>query len=278
MPPLVTFGIPLLSDEISHGTGKEFLRILEHRMARPMLLRVASTYSELVDGLAEGKYDFAWLPPVEAHQLAAHAGVELLLQARRAGNDYYHSLIFARDDSPIRSPTHLSGKKMAFVHRRSASGYLVPAAYLLANGIEIASPPLFLRSHEAVVLAVSKGMTDAGATYGNVLGDPGDLEITGAAWSQLAPGLRHGMRTIACAGPIPTDTICAWPGTSKALRTQLIDAVQAVMSTPDQAKTMYGLFGTDSFSTPQGTGYEILKTSHATLYTPCREKTQSPGA
>ena len=42
----------------------------------------------------------------------------------------YHSVIFVRDDSPITAPEHLKGARMAYVHHRSASGYVFAAAHL----------------------------------------------------------------------------------------------------------------------------------------------------
>ena len=78
MAQLINFGVPLLGSELSLQAGRAFAQALEGSTGRPLMLRVVGRYSERADGLADGSLDFGWLPPVEAHQLAAHAGVELL--------------------------------------------------------------------------------------------------------------------------------------------------------------------------------------------------------
>ena len=252
MSHLTTFGIPLLSPDVSHNAGRAFAEHLEHQYGHPIRLVVPASYSELADGLAEGRIDFGWLPPVEAYLLSDHTGVELLLQAKRGGKGHYFALLFVRDDSKLKSFDDLNGKRMGYVHRRSASGYLMAATELRKLGIEIADPPRFLGSHGRVVEAVISGEVDAGSTYGTLKGDRNKLDVVDAGWRQLAPDDKVAIRCIGAAGPIPTDTICAWLGTSRGSRKKLIESFAALGKKKETQKIMTALFGTHQFVKPDG--------------------------
>ncbi len=258
MAQLINFGVPLLGSELSSQAGRAFAQALEESTGRPLMLRVVGSYSELADGLADGSLDFGWLPPVEAYQLAAHAGVELLLHAVRGGEGFYHGLLFAQQDSPLQSLEQLSGRSVAFVHRRSASGFLVPSAQLRAQGVQLAAPPFFCGSHGAVVQAVADGRADAGAGYGRLEGDPELLSVADASWLQLPAEPACPMRVLGHVGPIPTDAICAWPGISRGVREELLLGFAALMDEARGRELLQRFFGTPRFVPPDGTGTEEL--------------------
>jgi phosphonate transport system substrate-binding protein len=259
MAHLGTFGIPLVAPGLSHEPGHAFVGEISRRLGSPLELAVFDSYSEICDALAEGRIDFAWLPPLEAHLLCDHAGVVLLLQALRGGQPCYHSAIFTREDSPLRDARDLNDLHVAYVHRRSASGFLAAAAHLLDLGVRTALPPLFLGSHGAVVQAVWEQRADAGATYVTFEGE----KMVEAGWLQVEPA--RPMRTLAIIGPVPTDAICAWPGTSRSARTDLVEALHGCMEDPAASAVMARLFGTSRF-VPAGEGsYELIDRAFARL-------------
>jgi phosphate/phosphite/phosphonate ABC transporter binding protein len=265
MAPLITFGIPMVSSGTSAAVARRLARHLEALLGSPVEPRVHQSYSELADGLADGRLDFGWLPPVEGWQLADHAGVHCLLQAQRAGRDQYHGVIFVRDDAEIDTPQQLDGRAVGFVHRRSASGYLLPAAELSLLRVSIAGPPRFLGSHGAVVQAVASGEVDAGATFAS-LADPDDPgSISEAGWHAAPPSPPVAMRTLLITEPSPTDLICAWPGTSRRLRAQMRDAFGAMMGETSAAATLRDMFGTDHFTEALGEGADSLRHAQAQL-------------
>lgn len=264
MAALVTFGIPFITEEVSRGAGKAFARILERHLGNPVSLRVCASYGELGDNLAEGVVDFAWLPPVEAAHHRAFGVHEVLLQALRGGRPYYHAVIFVRADSPIERLEQLAGKKVAFVNKRSASGYIVAAGILAEAGVEIEQPPTFLRSHGAVVEAVAAGEADAGATFGSFEGEPSPTTLIEVGWNVQAEP-RVEMHALAWDGPIPSDAICAWLGTSRMLRAALKQAFRDVAADPEGKEVMIRLFGTDRFEDADQISYEALEKSMSRL-------------
>jgi phosphonate transport system substrate-binding protein len=265
MAELVTFGIPFITEELSHGVGKAFAQILERHLGDPVSLRVAASYGQLGDNLAEGLVDFAWLPPVEAAHHSAFGVHEVLLQAIRGGNPYYYAVIFVQADTAIERLEQLAGKRVAFVNRRSASGYIVAAGILAEAGVEIEQPPSFLRSHGAVVEAVANGEAIAGATFGSFEGKPSKKTLVEVGWNvqEADPGTE--MRALAWDGPIPSDAICAWLGTSRMLRAALKKAFRDVAADPEGKEVMHRLFGTERFEDADQVNYEALEASISRL-------------
>ena len=245
MSQLILFGLPPLPASVENLLARELGAYLGSAMDMPVEVRLYANYSELSDHLAEGRLDFAWLPPLPAAGLRRHCGIAMLAHAVRLGLDAYYSVLFTREDSPIQAPEDLDGKKIGFVHRRSASGFLVAEARLRRLGIRPQSPPTFLKSHAKVAEAVAGGSVDAGATFCSFHGEPDEGKVALAGWIQAE--IESPMRLVLCTDPIPADVICAWPGTSKILRESMTSALLSMASDPAARDLMHGIFGADRF-------------------------------
>lgn len=124
--------------------------------------------ASLARGCREGYIDLAWFSP--GAYVLAKAQVDLVPVAIQEihGERKYRSLFIVRRDSNIKSIPDLKGKKIGYVSRASASGYLFPKAYLKEQGIDpdhFFSQVFFLETHARVVESVLNGMVDVGATY-----------------------------------------------------------------------------------------------------------------
>jgi len=256
MSQLILFGLPPLPASVEARLARELGAYLGSAMDMPVETRLYANYSELSDHLAEGQLDFAWLPPLPAAGLRRHCGVAILAHAVRLGLDAYYSVAFAREDSPIRTPEDLEGKKIGYVHRRSASGFLVVAARLRQLGVRPQSPPSFLKSHAKVAEAVADGSVDAGATFCSFNGEPEQGDVALAGWLQAE--VETPMRLVLCTDPIPADVICAWPGTSNALRGLMTGALLSMAADPEARDIMRGIFGADRFDAAGTEGLDLL--------------------
>ncbi len=245
MSQLILFGLPPLPEAVGPRLAREFAAYIGEAVDSPVEVRLYANYSELSDHLAEGQLDFAWLPPLPAAGLRRHCGAAVLAHAVRSGLHAYYSVVFTRDDSPIREPQDLQGRTVGYVHRRSASGFLVAAAAMHEAGIEPESPPAFLKSHPAVVQAVVDGDVDAGATYCSFEGAPSDGKVAMAGWTQAEADAP--MRIVLCTNPIPADVICAWPGTSLTLRGSMTWALTSMCENPEGRELLNHIFGAERF-------------------------------
>ncbi|HNW34821.1 MAG TPA: phosphate/phosphite/phosphonate ABC transporter substrate-binding protein, partial [Candidatus Ozemobacteraceae bacterium] len=135
-------------------------------------LVLASDYKGIIDKLARGEIDIGWLGTTSYVEAMADpkqkSAMRLLVKPRRFKTTSYRGIIIARQDSGIRSLKDLKGKKVAWVEKDSASGYLFPKALLLEAGVnpdKDFAEAGFLGKHDAVVLNVLLGKYDAGACY-----------------------------------------------------------------------------------------------------------------
>ena len=266
MSQLVLFGLPPLPEAKGHRLAREFSEYLGGVTGTAVEVRVYANYSELSDHLAEGALDFAWLPPLPAAGLRRHCGVAILAHAIRSGLHTYYSVVFVRDVSDIAEPADLNGKRIAYVHRRSASGFLVAAAQIREQGLVPDSPPRFLKSHSRVAEAVASGEVDAGATFCTFEGDPGDGKVLTSGWNQA--GVETPMRIVLRTNPIPADVICAWPGTSMAARSAITSALLGMGDDDTGSALINEIFGAERFDTTDMAGLDLLDLA---LETPAEE-------
>lgn len=150
------------------------------------VLETYDTPEKLYADFRAKKVDVAILGPVL--YVRAHAEIGAIPIAADGGE--YHSIVFVREESPIRSLEELRGKSFAFGYADSTSSHLVPL--LQMSKVRIKEADLgrheFVGNHEAVIEAVLAGKFEAG----------GCIE---------AAFLKHqgrGLRAIAKSDPIPS--------------------------------------------------------------------------
>ena len=160
LKPLLDYVVPRLAD-----VGIREGRVLMARDAQQM-----QSY------MRRGRVDWVTETSGTAMALADRAGAEVLLMTERDGVDRYHTVYFARRDSPVRGLADLRGRSIVFQNRFSTSAYYVPATELLESGLklEVLLSPMdrpapdsvgyvFGRSELNVSSWVHKGLVDAGA-------------------------------------------------------------------------------------------------------------------
>ena len=159
LKPLLDYVVPRMRDVgITEG------RILMARDAQQM-----TSY------LRRGRVDWVTETSGTGMQLQKRAGAKPLVLTERGGVSRYHSVFFVRKDSGINTLADLEGRSVAFQSTASTSAYLVPAAALLDQGLqlEILLSPLdrptpdsvgyvFARSELNIAAWVHKRLVDAG--------------------------------------------------------------------------------------------------------------------
>ena len=213
----IKFGLsPALGIAAARSQGERVANWLKKRFDREVRPVVVGDYQGLVDAIAEGEVDFAWMPPVSFVR-GAERGVGVVALAQRFGRPTYESAIVVRADSPLVSLGDLRGKTIAYVDRESASGYVF-AADLIAR--ELGDPEAVLAeqhfqgSHKAVTDSVRRKWVDAGVTY--VVRDA-DERIVYAGWLDLSEPSATPLRVLATTAPIPCDAIAHRPGLASGL-------------------------------------------------------------
>lgn len=168
----VYFGIiPRDNPRILYEKYQSLLDYLSEKTPYAYELVIKKNYEDTVEALGKGEVDVALLGPLTYLEAHAKYGAICILKPKGVdSNAIYRSVIIKRKDSPIKSPSELKSKSMAFSASKSTSGNLMPR-YLLANsGIHLNDLGSYANFdyHDSVVKAVLKGQYDAGAVRDSV--------------------------------------------------------------------------------------------------------------
>ena len=160
---------------------------------------MARDTQQMTSYLRRGRVDWVTETSGTGMQLQRRAGAKPLLLTERGGVNRYHSVFFARKDSGINSLADMQGRSIAFQGTGSTSAYIVPAAALLDQGLqlEILLSPMdrptpdsvgyvFARSELNIAAWVHKRLVDAGVFSSQ---DWGDVR-------RMPPAFRQDMKII----------------------------------------------------------------------------------
>ncbi len=246
---LLTFAVVAKSADTG-ALAERFCRRLQEVTAIAVRPRVLGSYAEMLAQFEAGEIDLAWAPPLVATQLEDRGLVRLLTVVQRAFNSGYHSALFTRVETGLRTVRDLDGVSVAWVSEQSASGYCVPRWHLRSQGIDLGQAfgaERFLLNHQAVARAVCGGDAAVGATH--VAMDPISGRVASAPWEGVADD-GAAIRILLLVGPIPGDVIVARAGVTTDAGRRLTAALLAWR--PDDV-ALGPLFNATSFEpVPEG--------------------------
>jgi phosphonate transport system substrate-binding protein len=192
------FNIGVLGGENAQDrmTGNECYRAaIEAALGVPTKIFTPADYDGVIQGLLGGTLDMAWLGASAYAKivLTDDKAVDLkLVPVNVDGSQGYYSIGIATKASGITSMDDAKGKTFAFAEPNSTSGYLVPAAELMAKYGDLDAyfkSTAFSGGHEQTIVGVANGTYDAGVTNGDRLGDWADGYTSGAIHKAAAAGL-----------------------------------------------------------------------------------------
>jgi len=208
---------------------KPFQQYLETELKMPVEIVFTSDYTTLVEGIQRKKLDVVQLSPF-AYVLATQKDclVPLVTIAENHIRTEYHSFIFTYPSSPINSiedlKKHAKELTLCFADPASASGHLIPRAYLKSIGLDPETSfkeVIFAGSHPASLLSVKNKKIDIGCST-NELGYQ-RLIVNGS--------LKEGdLKSLWVSDPIINDAICA----SKELDKAFIEKIKNAYLEVDQ--------------------------------------------
>lgn len=239
---------------------KALTPILTRVLRRAVTVTPAES-NEIIDLLADGKVDAAWLSPLSfVRAKAKNDGVKAVAKALRNGAFFYRSVIFTRkEDAPL-SVKDLKGKRIAFVNKSSTSGYLFPLAVLARQGVDpetLFAEQKFVGDHLSVCRAVLEGAADAGATFAD---EPAD---TSSDPNLAVDGCRTvtdpaKFAVVAKSGPISNDVIAVRPGLDAALADDIAASFRELPSEPDGPAVLKDVFQAETFGRAKDGDFESV--------------------
>lgn len=248
--PLVFAFIPSRGLGDAEANASQFASHLSSTTGLVVQAYVAQSNAEVVEALCSGQAHMAVLNT--AYITARERGcADAAVAAMRNGLPITTGQIITRTDSGITQIGDLAGHTFCRDSRTSASGWIVPALLMRANGINPDTDLGEIRdtgSPVEVVRAIYEGSCDAGATY---------VDAREGLLADL-PDLMDKTLVAATTGPIPNEIIAFHPSVPDEVRQQVVDTLLAI--TEDQAGTqlLAALYGWDSLIEIDDTLFDVF--------------------
>ena len=236
----------------------DFFSWLSQQIGMRVVPRSALSYPELAEMMRGGGADLAWLPPIVYTRLEAEGHVVSIASHQRAGSSRFESVLIVRRDSAIGDLEDLRDRRVGWVDRWSAAGYVLPRIALLARGVdprELFGEERFFGSHDSAVHALLAERVDAVATFARS-DDRGNFPEGG--WSH-AVGADARVRVLAGFGSIPSDVTAAHTKVDAVTREKVGAALAAVASHPQALELARRIFGIERFRSDELADYEGLR-------------------
>ena len=211
-----------------------------------------SDYAAVVEGLATGRIDLAWLGGFTYVQarIRTHGGVVPLVQ--RAEDEKFTSKIIVPADSPVKTLADLKGRTFTFGSPSSTSGHLMPRWYLMQQGLKPEKDfrtIAFSNAHDATVAFVASGRAEAGA-------------LNASVWDKLVekkdPNAMK-VRVLATTPPFFDYNWTVRPGMEPALRQKIADAFLKLDPSKPDEKELMALQRASRFVPTQPSNYDGIE-------------------
>jgi phosphonate transport system substrate-binding protein len=194
-PPMLEPGAPIKLEEKSIRLGRIPYRSLREMMTQavPLLrllqkksgakdVRLVSNrndYASVIDALARGNIDFAWVGPAAYLSRRDKDHLMPVAKAKFGAATAYRGVFIAPAKGKVQGLEDLKGARIGFVDPESTSGYIYPLYLLLQLGINPFrdSQVFFLKNHDNVLRAVLAGKIDAGVCLDDTLNSIKDKTV-----------------------------------------------------------------------------------------------------
>jgi phosphate/phosphite/phosphonate ABC transporter binding protein len=243
----------------------DFFAWLSDQIRARVVPRSALSYPELAEMMRGGGADLAWLPPIVYTRLETEGHVVSIASHQRAASSRYESVLIVRRDSAISDLEDLRDRRVGWVDRWSAAGYVLPRIALLARGVDprdLFGEEKFFGSHDSAVHALLAERVDAVATFARS-DDRGNFPEGG--WSH-AVGADARVRVLAGFGSIPADVTAAHVNVAVPVRDRVAHALASVGSHPQALELARRIFGIDRFRSDEQADYGDLRRALESAY------------
>ncbi len=205
-PKKITIGfIPGLEPKALKKNAVELADHLQKSVGIPMQVYISKDYNGLIEAMKKKKVDFAFFSPVTFVVAEKKAGAKVLLKKVYEQPFYYSSILTLRKKG-FKNVTDLKGKSIAFVDKKSASGYLYPLVYFKKNKItpeKYFKKVVYSKNHDSSVEMLRDGKVDAVTVFAN------DEQASVNAWTKhLGANSSSQLKVLWVSDPIPNDPFC----------------------------------------------------------------------
>lgn len=234
----------------------ELVKEIHLRTGLQVEFRNAKDYRDLIDQMSAGKVDIGFFSPLNFVEIEKKGGVKVLLKKVYGNSEFYYSSIIAQKKSSIKQLKGLKGKKIAFVDRNSASGFLYPKLMLHNQGLDTGSyEEVLAGTHEEAVKLLAEGKVDAAAVWVD------DASAKSGAWTKLneSGAVRLSPTALSVSAPIPNDALVVRESLYNESSHLVLKMMDALISISEDTKILKNLFGADRLVTATSRHYESVR-------------------
>ena len=255
--------VPSQNAETLEAKAKPLEGLLEEELDIPVDVSVSTNYNTIVEAMSSGQVDVGFLPPtayVLAHEKDA---ADVILQSQRYGVnpedgsptdelvDYYLAQFVVKADSDINSLEDLEGKSIAVQDVTSSAGYVWPAGALDEVGLDIQQDltPTIVKGHDAGIISVLNGDTDAAVTFQDARNTvSGDY-----------PTVFEDTKVIATTEKIPNDTIAITPEINDEWKEKITDAFINIGKDPEGLEIIRDVYTHEGYVKSDDSTFEVVR-------------------
>lgn len=158
--------LPRLSAGEIYGMFKPLEDYLTAEVGEKVTVITAKDFAAYKEMVKSGQADLGFANPLIYVQIRKEVGVEpLALSEEFKAGSKFRGIIIARKDGGINTLHDLKGKRLIFVDKDSAAGYIFQMLQLSKAGIDVHKDFIqlpFAKKHDNVTIAVFNGTADAG--------------------------------------------------------------------------------------------------------------------
>ena len=168
-----TLRVSAIPDEAPTELQRKFAPLgayLEKEVGMKVQFIPVTDYAAVVESLASGKLDLAWLGGFTFVQARLRTGNAIPI-VQRVEDEKFTSKFIASAASGVNALTDLKGKNFTFGSVSSTSGHLMPRFFLLQNNINPEKDfkrVAFSGAHDATALQVESGKVEGGVLNASV--------------------------------------------------------------------------------------------------------------
>jgi phosphonate transport system substrate-binding protein len=198
---------------------------LERHTGYNFEIRVGQSYSAVVEAIAAGRIDIAYMGTISYLTARERGPVEVLAIGEMDGGAIYYSGLFTLLDGPVRTLDDMRGASLALTDPSSSSGFVYPLNVLLAHGIDPARDIGNLQltgSHTNSLNALLQG----------------HVAVAAAPFESYIRSVRQGMvdprriRILAKSDPIPNPPLVISAAVDATIRQRLRQALHELHTLP----------------------------------------------
>jgi phosphonate transport system substrate-binding protein len=198
-------------------------RYISERTGQQLVFKTAKDIPTFEQRLAAGEYDIAYMNPYHYTVFSIDPGYRAFA---RETEKRIRGIVVVRKDSAYQSIGELDGKTLAFPAPAAFAASVLPRAYFKKNGIAIT--PQYVKSHDSVYLAVSRGIYPAG----------GGIQRT---FDNISEATRAGLRILWTTPGFTPHAFAAHPRLSAATVEALVKVLAAMGRDADGRKLLGNL-------------------------------------